>query len=93
MEQQEYLIGDVADILGISRDTLRYYEKRGILSSKKRSNGYRYYREEDIFVLSSILYFRKMNMGLEQIGDFFQEELAPELYMSMIKSVRKSWLF
>ena len=41
-EKQRYLIGDVANLMGISRDTLRYYEKRGILSSEKGDNGYRY---------------------------------------------------
>ena len=48
MAQKTYRIGDVANLMGLSRDTLRYYEKRGILSSKKEENGYRYYTEEDI---------------------------------------------
>ena len=41
MEQTKYLIGDVADLIGLSRDTLRYYEKRGILSSQRGENMYR----------------------------------------------------
>ena len=55
MAQKTYRIGDVANLMGLSRDTLRYYEKRGILSSKKEKNGYRYYTEEDIYRLFSIL--------------------------------------
>ena len=27
MEQREYLIGSAADIMGVSSDTLRFYEK------------------------------------------------------------------
>lgn len=67
MEQTKYLIGDVADMVGLSRDTLRYYEKRGILSSQKAENGYRYYTDQDIMYLSHILYQRKMNIGLDDI--------------------------
>lgn len=29
MNKSKYLIGDVANLMGISRDTLRHYEKRG----------------------------------------------------------------
>ena len=67
MEQTKYLIGDVAGMVGLSRDTLRYYERRGILSSQKTENGYRYYTDQDIMYLSHILYQRKMNIGLDDI--------------------------
>lgn len=67
MEQAKYLIGDVAGMVGLSRDTLRYYEKRGILPSQKAENGYRYYTDQDVMYLSHILYQRKMNIGLDDI--------------------------
>lgn len=65
--KKEYFIGDIASIIGVSRDTLRFYEKKGILSARKKDNGYRYYTEDDIFELSSIFYHRKMHIGLEEI--------------------------
>jgi len=67
MEGQRYQIGDVAGLLGMSRDTLRHYEKRGILSPMKGENGYRYYSDQDIHHLISILYQRKMNLGLSDM--------------------------
>ena len=42
MEKQEYRIGDVADIVGLSRDALRFYEKKGVITSQPKENGYRY---------------------------------------------------
>ena len=63
-KKAKYLIGDVANLMGLSRDTLRYYEKRGILSSQRGDNGYRYYTDQDISRLISILYQRKMDIGL-----------------------------
>ena len=66
MENTKYKIGDVANLMGLSRDTLRHYEKRGILTSQRGDNGYRYYTDQDISRLISILYQRKMNI---QLGD------------------------
>ena len=41
METHEYRIGDVADIVGLSRDALRFYEKKGVITSQKKENGSR----------------------------------------------------
>lgn len=73
LPQTKYRIGDVAELIGMSRDSLRYYEKRGLLPSKKEDNGYRYYTEEDLGRLISILYQRKMGLGLDKIALGFQE--------------------
>lgn len=67
MEKTRYRIGDVADLIGLSRDTLRYYEKRGILSSQRGENGYRYYTDQDISRLIGILYQRKMDIRLDDM--------------------------
>lgn len=42
-EEKEYLIGDVSRIVGMSRDALRFYEKKGVIRSQKKENGYRYF--------------------------------------------------
>lgn len=69
--QDTYRIGDLANLMGLSRDTLRYYEKRGILPSKKGENGYRYYTDPDICRMISILYQRKMDFGLDDIENLW----------------------
>lgn len=74
MEKTKYLIGDVANLMGLSRDTLRYYEKRGLLSSEKGDNGYRYYTDQDVSRLLSILYQRKMDIGLDDIASLWSIE-------------------
>ena len=40
MNQRKYLIGDVASLMGMSRDTIRHYEKRGLLTAQKAENGF-----------------------------------------------------
>lgn len=66
-KQGEYLIGDVAQMVGLSRDALRFYEKKGVIRTRKKENGYRYYSEDDLYKLMYILYHRKMNTSLEVI--------------------------
>ena len=70
----EYFIGDLAQIVGISKDTLRFYEKKGILASKRKANGYRYFSNDDLYRLLSISYHKKMNASLENIRDFLNGE-------------------
>jgi DNA-binding transcriptional MerR regulator len=41
-------IGELAAATGLSRDTLRFYEKRGLLLSRRLANGYRDYPPEAV---------------------------------------------
>ncbi|MDP4090971.1 MAG: MerR family DNA-binding transcriptional regulator, partial [Bacillota bacterium] len=44
-----YTIGQIANIMGISRDKLRYYEEKGVLNPKQNDeNNYRKCDFEDI---------------------------------------------
>ena len=39
-------IGQLSEATGLSRDALRFYEKRGLLTPRRSSNGYRSYPAE-----------------------------------------------
>ena len=41
-------IGELAAATGLSRDTLRFYEERGLLAARRRANGYREYPPEAV---------------------------------------------
>jgi DNA-binding transcriptional MerR regulator len=67
---RRYKIGDVARILGISTDLLRYYEKKGVVMPiKDRRNDYRYYDAWDINFLMDCLWFKNFGFSIEQIAD------------------------
>lgn len=55
---KKYKIGDVAKLLDVSTDTIRYYEKYGLISPKKdKDSNYRYFDVWDInFLLDSKRY-------------------------------------
>lgn len=42
-----YRISELAEQVGLSRATLLYYEKLGLIEGKRQSNGYRRYSEQD----------------------------------------------
>ena len=66
--RKTYKIGEVANILGVSADTIRYYEKAGIVYSKKdSSNGYRYFTPADIYALLDVLFYRSMDIPVEEV--------------------------
>lgn len=66
----KYKIGDVARILGISTDLLRYYEKKGVVKPEKNAhNDYRYYDSWDINFLVDCLWFKNFGFSIEQIAD------------------------
>lgn len=64
-------IGDVAKLYKISYDTIRYYEKLGILGPiKKDTSGNRDYSEVDIDRLYFILCMKKAGLTLNEIKDY-----------------------
>ena len=63
-------IGDIAKRLAVSTDTLRYYEKQGILTSSLRgSSGYRLYTKHDIAQLEFVLRAKKVGFTLNEIKE------------------------
>ena len=63
-----YSVGEMADFFGVSRDTLRLYDKMGILSPvKDKGNGYRIYSRADFICLDYIMRLKSLGMPLEDI--------------------------
>jgi MerR family Zn(II)-responsive transcriptional regulator of zntA len=66
-------IGEFARKLGVSTDTLRYYEKHGLLTPSSRSeSGYRVYTDTDIKQMSFILRAKNVGFSLSEINELLQ---------------------
>lgn len=64
----EYTINKLAQLAGISTRTLRYYDELGLLKpSRISTNGYRIYGGAEIARLQQILFYREMEVPLEEI--------------------------
>ncbi|HEX9811804.1 MAG TPA: heavy metal-responsive transcriptional regulator [Burkholderiales bacterium] len=74
-----YRIGQVTAALGLSADTLRYYEKIGLLPRVSRAgSGVRVYDDNDLSRLRFIQRAQKMDFSLTEIGMLLQMRVAPQ---------------
>ncbi|EOL43574.1 MerR family transcriptional regulator [Enterococcus caccae] len=64
----EYTIKKVAELSGISTRTLRYYDEIELLKPARiNSSGYRIYGTKEVDKLQHILFYRSLDMKLEEI--------------------------
>lgn len=66
-------IKEVEKELGLSRVTIRFYEKENLLTPQRSGNSYREYNEEDVAVLKKIVILRKLGFSLSEIKDFLEQ--------------------
>jgi len=59
-------IGELAEATGLSRDTLRFYEERGLLAARRRGNRYRDYPVEAV---EWLCYLRSAQALERKLGD------------------------
>ncbi len=62
-------IGALAQLSGLSRDTLRFYEQRGLISSNRGANRYRSYAPDTVRLLGYIRMAQGLGFTLGEIGD------------------------
>lgn len=60
-------IAQLEEDLGLSRASIRFYEKEGLLSPERLANGYRDYSEEDLETLRRVKLLRALGLPLEDI--------------------------
>ncbi|MBN2395867.1 MAG: MerR family transcriptional regulator [Candidatus Atribacteria bacterium] len=64
----EYTIKRLAEISGVSRRTLRYYDEVGLLKPvRSLSSGYRIYSQKEVERLQQILFYRALGVSLRDI--------------------------
>lgn len=65
-----YKIHEISKLYNIGPDSLRYYEKLGLLHPKRDKNGYRMYNLKDLYKLTVIRDLRELNFSMKQIGEY-----------------------
>lgn len=64
----EYTVKKLAHLAGVSARTLRYYDEIGLLKpTRVSSSGYRIYGEAEVDRLQQILFYKALEMPLEEI--------------------------
>src|SRR5699024_2260490 len=63
-----YTVSELAKISGISSRTLRHYDQIGLLKpAEVNKTGYRIYQQKDLDLLQKILFYREIDMSLEDL--------------------------
>lgn len=65
----------------VKEDTIRYYEKIGLLKPNRLQNGYRHYDEQCAEQLKMIVVLKQLGFSLEEIANLTaleQQEVTPE---------------
>lgn len=65
-------VGEIAKVLGVSTEMIRFYVRQGIIKPRKNEeNNYWEYSSDDVMRLSDILFYRDLEVPLKDIKDIF----------------------
>lgn len=86
-------IGDFAKLFDVSINTVRFYEKKGLLVPGYIDiySGYRYYNEKNIEEMTVILNLKELGFTLEEIKNYSEADLAKKIteYHHQIDAINK----
>lgn len=69
-----YTVKQLADLAGVSRRTLHYYDQIGLLRpTSVGANGYRAYGQEALLRLQQVLFYRELGLGLQAIRSILDQ--------------------
>lgn len=74
MPDDSLTIGEVADQCSVSRDTLRYWEERGVIPEPPRdeSSGYRTYPPDLVRRVRAVVRAKDLGFALDEIAELFE---------------------
>ena len=67
---QPVSVGEAARETGVSIDTLRYYEREGLLQVERSASGHRCYRESDLEWIRVLTRLRDTGMPIRRMREF-----------------------
>lgn len=83
-----YTIKKFASMQGLTVDTLRQYEKKGIICPfQDEENGYRYYSDMDVRIVSTSRWFSSLGFTLSQVAEIMEHLSNEELQEAFSKRV------
>lgn len=91
---KEYSIRELSELLGISREMVRYYEKCGAISpSRNNENNYRIYTAIDYFACFEAMCLSRFNANIREIDALKNTDYARqvrELYERYIEETSRN---
>lgn len=88
MDEKKYSIGQLAELSGVSRRTIRFYVQTGLLKPPKGLGRGAHYTDEHLQALQSICIQKENNRRLEEISGIINGQPCSRLLLP----VPTSWL-
>lgn len=58
---------EIEELIGLSKHTMCFYEKEGLISPRRNENGFREYSKEDLEILLTIKFLRNLDLPLDDV--------------------------
>ena len=78
-QMKEYKIGEVAKLLGLTTQALRFYEQEGVVMPRKSENGTRYYSFDELHKLLSFKKYRMAEFTVQDIVEHLRKDTLASL--------------
>lgn len=86
-------IGEVSRTTGVSIETIRFYERQGLIDAPKRKeSGYRQFSEQHVRRLLFIQQAKTLGFSLKEIGELLSIREDPKSGTREVKALAKSKL-
>lgn len=83
-------VGQVAEAYGVTVRTLHHYDEIGLLVPSERTYaGYRQYTGDDLRRLQSIVVYRRLGFGLDEIAELLRAESSGDASAARVKHLRR----
>ncbi|WP_281543736.1 MerR family transcriptional regulator [Grimontia sp. SpTr1] len=82
-----YRISELADLVGLSRTALLYYEKQGLIQGKRLENSYRVYNDKDVQRVRLIQKLQAGGLTLKECKACLNAKVDRELLQSRLKQL------
>lgn len=82
-----YSIGEISRLFGMSIQTLRYYDRLGLLHPAyvNKENNYRYYSHEQFLQIKLIKYLKTLGFSLSDIQGIVNQDLSPQVIIQLLR--------
>ncbi len=70
LEIEKMTIKEVSDKFNISQDTLRFYEKEGLIQNVPRKNGIRNYGQKELDAITFVICMRSAGLPIEVLKEY-----------------------
>lgn len=89
-DENLFKIGEIAQILGVTRKAILVYEEKGLLTPavKDKNSGYRYYTADNMTQIRSIRSLQALGLSLQEIADYYYNTDNIEYHLQKLMGLR-----